>query len=74
MPDDQSIGHLDRITVKAGKRSGTPCIRGMRITADEVLEYPADGMSAVLQLVRHNAHPIERPVNPHDMFPILGLA
>ena len=33
------------ITVDPGKRSGKPCIRGMRITVYDVLEYLASGMS-----------------------------
>jgi uncharacterized protein (DUF433 family) len=33
------------ITVEPGKRSGKPCIRGMRITVSDVLEYLASGMS-----------------------------
>ena len=33
------------ITVEAGKRSGKPCIRGMRITVYDVLGYLASGMS-----------------------------
>jgi uncharacterized protein (DUF433 family) len=33
------------ITVEPGKRSGQPCIRGMRITVKDVLEYLAGGMS-----------------------------
>lgn len=33
------------ITVEPGKRSGQPCIRGMRITVRDVLEYLAGGMS-----------------------------
>ena len=36
---------LDRITVEAGKRSGKPCVRGMRITVSDVLEYLAFGMT-----------------------------
>jgi uncharacterized protein (DUF433 family) len=35
----------DRITLESGKRSGKPCIRGMRITVQDVLEYLASGMS-----------------------------
>jgi len=35
----------DRITLEPGKRSGKPCIRGMRITVQDVLEYLASGMS-----------------------------
>jgi uncharacterized protein (DUF433 family) len=33
------------ITIKPGKRSGEPCIRGMRITVYDVLSYLASGMS-----------------------------
>jgi uncharacterized protein (DUF433 family) len=35
-----------RITIEPGKRSGQPCIRGMRITVQDVLEYLAGGMTA----------------------------
>ena len=33
------------ITIEPGKRGGKPCIRGLRITVYEVLEYLASGMS-----------------------------
>ena len=33
------------ITVEPGKRGGKPCIRGLRITVPDVLEYLAGGMS-----------------------------
>ena len=33
------------ITIEPGKRSGQPCIRGMRITVSDVLSYLASGMS-----------------------------
>jgi len=33
------------ITIEPGKRSGKPCIRGMRITVYDVLEYLASGMT-----------------------------
>jgi uncharacterized protein (DUF433 family) len=33
------------ITVEPGKRSGKPCIRGLRITVSDVLDYLASGMS-----------------------------
>lgn len=33
------------ITIDAGKRSGKPCIRGLRITVYDVLEYLASGMT-----------------------------
>jgi uncharacterized protein (DUF433 family) len=34
-----------RITIEPGKRSGKPCIRGLRITVYDVLDYLAAGMS-----------------------------
>jgi len=33
------------ITIEADKRSGQPCIRGLRITVYDVLEYLAGGMT-----------------------------
>jgi uncharacterized protein (DUF433 family) len=33
------------ITIEPGKRSGKPCIRGLRITVTDVLDYLASGMS-----------------------------
>ncbi len=33
------------ITIEPGKRSGKPCIRGMRMTVTDILEYLASGMS-----------------------------
>jgi len=33
------------ITIEPGKRSGKPCIRGMRITVTDILEYLASGMT-----------------------------
>jgi uncharacterized protein (DUF433 family) len=34
-----------RITIDSGKRSGKPCIRGMRITVYDVIEWLASGMT-----------------------------
>ena len=39
------MNYKDRITIEAGKRGGKPCIRGMRITVSDVLEYLASGMT-----------------------------
>ncbi len=33
------------LTIEPGKRGGKPCIRGMRITVYDVLDYLASGMS-----------------------------
>ncbi len=33
------------ITLEPGKRGGKPCVRGMRITVYDILDYLASGMS-----------------------------
>ena len=40
-----SQDYTNIITIEPGKCGGKPCIRGMRITVDDVLEYLASGMS-----------------------------
>ena len=40
-----SMDYRERITVEPGKRGGEPCIRGLRITVYEILDYLASGMS-----------------------------
>jgi len=39
------MSYPERITVEPGKRGGRPCIRGMRITVYDVLEWLAAGQS-----------------------------
>lgn len=39
------MNYKDIITIESGKRGGKPCIRGMRITVYDVLEYLASGMT-----------------------------
>jgi uncharacterized protein (DUF433 family) len=39
------MDYRTHITIEPGKRGGKPCIRGLRITVYEVLEYLASGMS-----------------------------
>ncbi len=36
---------MDRITLEPEKRGGKPCIRGLRITVYDILEYLAAGMT-----------------------------
>lgn len=43
--DIMSVNYKKIITIEPGKRSGQPCIRGMRITVYDVLEYLSGGMS-----------------------------
>lgn len=40
-----SVDYKRIITMEPGKRNGQPCIRGMRITVYDVLEYLAGGMT-----------------------------
>ncbi len=39
------MNYHDYITIEANKRGGKPCIRGLRITVYEVLEYLASDMT-----------------------------
>ena len=39
------MAYLDRITIEPGKCGGKPCIRGLRMTVSDVLDYLAAGMS-----------------------------
>jgi uncharacterized protein (DUF433 family) len=41
------MSYSDIITIEPGKRGAKPCVRGLRITVYEVLEYLASGMSHV---------------------------
>ena len=36
---------LDRITIEPGKCGGRPCIRGMRIRVNDILEMLGEGVS-----------------------------
>jgi uncharacterized protein (DUF433 family) len=40
-----AMDYSEIITIEPGKRGGKPCIRGLRITVYDVLEYLASGMS-----------------------------
>jgi uncharacterized protein (DUF433 family) len=39
------MDYRGRITIEPGKRGGKLCIRGLRITVSDVLDYLAGGMS-----------------------------
>jgi uncharacterized protein (DUF433 family) len=43
--EDSIMDYQNRITIEPDKRGGKPCIRNMRITVYDVLEYLASGMS-----------------------------
>ena len=44
-PYASSMDYQKLITIEPGKRGGKPCVRGMRITVYDVLDYLASGMS-----------------------------
>lgn len=39
------MDYQKHITIEPGKRGGKPCIRGLRITVYEILDYLASGMT-----------------------------
>ena len=39
------MDYRERITIEPGKRGGKPCIRSLRVTVYDVLDYLASGMS-----------------------------
>lgn len=39
------MNYKNIITIESGKRGGKPCIRGMRITVYDILDYLASGMT-----------------------------
>ncbi|PZN69608.1 MAG: hypothetical protein DM484_29350 [Candidatus Methylumidiphilus alinenensis] len=39
------MNYKDIITIEPDKRGGKPCIRGLRITVYDILEYLASGMT-----------------------------
>jgi uncharacterized protein (DUF433 family) len=42
---ERNMDYRHLITVEPGKRGGKPCVRGLRITVGDVLDYLASGMS-----------------------------
>jgi uncharacterized protein (DUF433 family) len=40
------VDYRNIITIEPGKMGGKPCIRGLRITVYDVLDYLASGMTA----------------------------
>jgi uncharacterized protein (DUF433 family) len=39
------VDYREIITIEPGRRSGKPCVRDLRITVYDILEYLASGMS-----------------------------
>jgi uncharacterized protein (DUF433 family) len=62
------MDYRERITMEPGKRGGKPCVRGLRVTVYDVLEYLASGMS-VEELLRDFPY-LER----EDVLAVLAFA
>ena len=62
------MDYRDRITIEPGKRSGKPCIRGLRVTVGTILGLLASGKSRerILQ-----AYPY---LEPEDIDAVLAYA
>jgi uncharacterized protein (DUF433 family) len=58
----------DRITIDPGKRTGQPCIRGLRITVWDVLEWLAAGMTEEQILADYPE------LEPADFLAVFGFA
>lgn len=48
------IDYKTTITIEPGKRGGKPCIRGMRISVNDILGWLASGMSITEILEDYN--------------------
>jgi uncharacterized protein (DUF433 family) len=42
---EAAMDYRSIITIESGKRGGKPCVRGLRITVYDVLDYLASGMT-----------------------------
>lgn len=56
------------ITIEPGKKGGKPCIRGMRISVEDILRWLASGMT-VDEIVRDFPE-----LNPQDIYAALEFA
>jgi len=62
------VDYKDIITLEPGKRSGKPCIRGMRITVGDILGWLASGMT-ISQIISEYDE-----LNETDIFAALSYA
>jgi uncharacterized protein (DUF433 family) len=60
--------YKDIITIEPGKRGGKPCIRGMRITVSDILQWLASGMT--IQEILDDFEEL----NEQDIYAALGYA
>ena len=57
------MDYKDLITIEPGKRSGQPCIRGMRITVSLLVNLVANGMT-IAEII--DAYPYLEPEDIHQ--------
>jgi len=62
------IDYKKIITIEPGKRGGKPCIRGMRITVNDILGWLASGMSIPDILADYDE------LNQNDIYAALSYA
>ena len=55
------MNYSDITTMEPGKRGGKPCIRGLRITVYDVLDYLASGMTHA-DILREFPHLTEQDI------------
>ena len=60
--------YKDIITIEPGKRGGKPCIRGMRISVNDILGWLASGMTINEILEDYDE------LTPNDVFAVLSYA
>ena len=62
------VDYKQIITLEPGKRGGKPCIRGMRITVNDILGWLASGMSIPDILADYDE------LNENDIYAALSYA
>jgi len=62
------IDYKQIITIEPGKRGGKPCIRGMRITVNDILGWLASGMTIQEILTDYDE------LNEQDIYAALSYA
>jgi len=62
------VDYKQIITIEPGKRGGKPCIRGMRITVNDILGWLASGMSIPDILADYDE------LNQNDIYAALSYA
>lgn len=62
------VDYRNIITIEPGKRSGKPCIRGMRITVGDILGWLSNGMTIEEILEDY------QELNKNDIYAVLAYA